>query len=273
LVNAVALSDVDCPAPSRGHASWRGALLPVAALLPSAILLGVLRVWSLAVAPQLGVYFTAEALLVLYACFAITRAANVSANSYDEQGRWCSQLARQAKHTFFAGLRREWARIARIVVPLLLGALLLDMLTAGTRAQFRPNIHLSLMFVELMAWWRYGSVIAIAAAQWTPAYPPALARARVLVSKSWLNVLPSLALAHIALSAAGLAGLAVHGSRVAGAGPLVLNAPDVRIALACHVALCAGLAWLALALLCRGSLAVMVRDRGRKAARRASRQS
>mgnify|MGYP001348793079 CR=1 FL=1 len=48
MVNAVAMPALDSAVPSR--ARWRNVLSPHVALLPSALLLGVLRVWSLALA-------------------------------------------------------------------------------------------------------------------------------------------------------------------------------------------------------------------------------
>ncbi len=273
MVNAVALPALDSAMPSRERAQWRNVLSPLLALLPSALLLGILRVWSLAVAPRVGIYFTAEALLVVYACFAVARAVNVNALSYDASGCYDPGKAQQAKHTFYAALRLGWVRIAGLVLPLLLAALIADALTAGTNIQHRTNVHLSIMFVELMAWWRYGSAIAVASAQWVPPRPPALARARALVSRARLHILPSLAPAHIALSAAVLASLAVHAGRPPPAGALVLGgAPDPRLVFAWQAALCAGLAWLGLVLVCRGSLAILMRIRAQRTARHASRQ-
>jgi hypothetical protein len=260
MVNAVALPALDSATP-RERAQWRHALSPLLPLLPSALLLGVLRVWSLAVAPRHSVYFTAEALLVVYACFAIARAVHVNALSCDASGRYDARKAQKARYTFYAVLRRGWGRIALVVLPLLLAALVADMLTAGSGIQQRVNIHLSMMFVELMAWWRYGSTIAMAAAHWTPPRPPALARARCLASNARLKVPRTLAPAHLALTAAALASLAVYGSRTWAS---VFGAvPDARLVFVCSAALCAGFAWVGLWRLCCGSLAIQARLRSR----------
>ena len=261
MVNAVALPALDSATPSRERAQWRNVLSPLLALLPSALLLGVLRVWSLAVAPRVGLYFTAEALLVVYACLAIARAVNVNALSYDASGRYEPSKAQQAKRTFYAALRRGWLPIAGLVLPLLLAALIADALTVGTNIQQRTNVHLSIMFVELMAWWRYGSAIVVASAQWVPPRPPALARARCLVGNAKLKVGRSLAPAHVALTMAALASFAVYGSRTWAS--LFGAMPDPRIVLLCTVLLSAGFAWVALERLCRGSLAIRARLRTR----------
>jgi hypothetical protein len=259
MVNAVALPALDSATQPRKRAQWRHVLSPFLPLLPSALLLGVLRVWSLAMAPRVGVYFTADALLVVYACFAVARAISVNVSSSDASGRYDPRKAQQAQRTFYAALRRGWAPIAALVLPLVLAGLVADVLTAGTNIQQRTNIHLSIMFVELMAWWRYGSVIAIAAAQWTPPRPPALAWARCLVGNPKLEVARLLAPAHIALTMAALASFAVYGSRtwVSLFGVM----PDPRIVLLCTVVLSAGFAWVALSRLCWGALAIRARLR------------
>jgi hypothetical protein len=266
MVNAVALPALDGGAPQRAQMRWREHVSPLLLLLPPAILLGILRVWSLGVAPKLGVYFSAEALLTVYACFAVARAVYVNAHGRDALS-FDPQRAQQAKRTFYAGLRRHWAGIALIVLPLLLVALAIDALTAHTGVQLRPNVHLSMMFIELMAWWRYGSAIVMASAQWAPPHrPPALARARCLAGNPRLSVARSMAPAHLALCAAALSGLAVYGGR---AGAWVLGPPiDARVVLGYSAALCAGFAWMALWGMCRGSLAVLARVRDRAKARR-----
>jgi hypothetical protein len=261
MVNAVALPGFDTASSPHERVAWHHALSPIVSLLPPAILLGVLRVSCLTVAPKHGVYFTAEALLTVYACFAVTRAVHVNALSYDASERYDAGRAQRARQVFNRQLRRHWARIALLVLPLLVAALVADLLTAGTGIQQRLNIHLSIMFVELMAWWRYGPVIAIAAAQWTPPRPPSLARARWLARNAWLEVARALAPAHIFLSLAALSCLGVYGGRtwVRMFGTL----PDARIVLGGLAALCAGLVWVALWSTCRGSLAVAALKRAR----------
>ena len=54
---------------SRAHVDWN--VYPFLDLLAPALLLGLWRAWSSAVAPKLGVYFTAEVLLMAYAYFAV----------------------------------------------------------------------------------------------------------------------------------------------------------------------------------------------------------
>jgi hypothetical protein len=150
------------------------------------------------------------------------------------------------------------------VLPLLLAALLLDLLTAGTGVQHRLNVQLSLMFVELMAWLRYGSMLAIASARWVPSRRPPLARARVLVSKERSVVARAMRPAHLLLCTAALSGLAACGGRT---WMLMLGgALDPRLVLGYTAALCAGLAWLALVSLRRGALEVLQRSADRRAA-------
>jgi hypothetical protein len=237
-------------------------LAPLLALLPDAVLLGLLRVFSLTVAPKHGFYFTTEAFLIVYACFAVARAVHIGANSHDGLGRYSPQLARRAGQAFYAGLRRQLATIALVVLPLLLAALSLDMATAG--AQFRLNVHLTVMFLELAAWLRYGSMLAIASARWVPSRRPSLAKARVVVSKQRSAVVRSLWPAHALICAAALSSLAAYGSRVGGV--VVLGSGgNPRLVLCWTAALSACLAWLALAQLSYGSLAVLRRAGKRRA--------
>jgi hypothetical protein len=267
MVNAVAVPTLDSATLLRQRAPWRLALSQVATVLPSVVPLAVLRVWALAVAPKHGVYFTAEAVLAVYACFTIARAVHVHAQSCDACGSYDPHKAPQARQMFHERLRRGWARIGVFVLPLLLAALAADVLTAGTGIQSRLNVQLSMMFVELMAWWRYGSPLVIAAAQWRPQRPLPLARARCIVSSARLDVARTLAPAHVALTAAALAGLGVYGSRAWAS--LFGYAPEGRLVLVCSTAACALFASLALWAMCRGSLAVPLRVRERARGRRA----
>ncbi len=61
---------------------------------------------------------------------------------------------------------------------------MLDALTAGTGVQHRPNVHLSILFVEIMVWARYGAAVVIASARWTPPQPSAFTRARELADSA-----------------------------------------------------------------------------------------
>ena len=97
-------------------------------------------------------------------------------------------------------------KIAIGVLALLLAALALDVLTAGTGIQRRPNLHLTILFVEIMVWARYGAAVVIAAARWSPPRSPAFAQARELASS--LPVARSFALTNIAFAAAALAAVA-----------------------------------------------------------------
>jgi hypothetical protein len=257
MVNAVTLPASGSARRSRSH--WHASIAPLFAFVPDAILLGLLRVFTLAAAPRHGVYFTMEALLIVYACFAIVRAVHISANGRDDRGHYSRERARKAQSAFYAGLRQRLARIGLVVLPLLLAALLLDMLTAGTGAQHRFNIHLTLMFVELAAWLRYGSMLTIASARWASPRRPSLAKARVIIGRERARVARSLWPAHLLLCTAALASLVVYGGR-SGSVVVVGSGHDPRLVLCWTAAACAVLAWLAIARLCHGSLTLLRRD-------------
>jgi hypothetical protein len=67
-------------------------------LIAPALLLSLLKKWTTLIAPAYGVYFTAEAVTILYAYFALARSVYVYNNSRDREGRYDSHravLARQ----------------------------------------------------------------------------------------------------------------------------------------------------------------------------------
>jgi hypothetical protein len=263
MVNAVALTGTDEGASARPRI--RSQLLPFLSLISPAVLLGVLHTWSLSTAPRYGVYFTAEALLIVYAFLAIARAVHVHARSYDDQARYDARHAQEARRGFYQGLLQHWPRIAACVLPLLLVAFALDALTADTAAQYRANVHLSVLFVQLMAWWRYGTAIVIASTQWAPPRSLALARARLLAADPWLRAARSLRLANVALSAAALASIGLQSKWLL--LPLFQVAPSARLVFGITAALSACLAWLALLLMCHSALAISLRLQARRAAR------
>ena len=233
---------------SRAHVDWN--VYPFLDLLAPALLLGLWRAWSSAVAPKLGVFFTAEVLLLAYAYFAVVRMIHINAYSYDRTGRYSRALALRAGQDFHRGLLRYWLKIAIGVLALLLAALALDALTAGTGIQRRPNLHLTVLFVEIMVWARYGAAIVIAAARWSPHQLPAFAQARELASG--LPVARSFALTNIVFAAAALA--TVDSYKWGGA-----LLPSARAELFCSAGMFVCLAFLALWLHCRWARAILPR--------------
>lgn len=257
MVSAVASPASELVSQSRSYARWQ---LPAwTFLIPPAILLGMLRIWSLWIAPKHDVYFTAEAFLVIYACFAIVRAVHVNAHSHDAQGRFDPVLAWNAKQRFYGQLGRYGTRIAAVVLGLLAGAHVLDVLTAGTGVQYRANVHLSIVFIELMVWARYGAAIVIASAQWTPPEPAQFAKARWTASDASLRIAQSLTAGNIFLCFAGLVAVSLHSRLIT---MMLFDAlPSSRAVFICAAVLCAVLAWLALWLLCRGAFSILSRQR------------
>lgn len=232
-------------------------------LLPPALLLGIWRVWASAAAPRLGVYFTAEALLIAYAYFAVVRQVNVHARSHDSAGHYRRGLALQAAQDFARALRLYWVRIAIAVLSLLIAALMLDGLTAGTGIQHRPNVHLSILFVEIMVWARYGAAVVIASARWLPPQPAAFAAARERASNA--RVARSFSLTTMGFGAAAfviIAGYKFGGTLL----------PTARADLVCSAAVYTALALLALWLQCRWVRDVLPRLDKRPAAEVAAHQ-
>ena len=227
-----------------------GALRLASDLLVPALLLGLMRVWSLTTAPKQGMYFLAEVLLIAYAYFALVRAVQLHAQGRDWEGWYNWQWAATARHDFYSALWGQQLRIALVLVPLLCAALVLNLLTADTGFQLRPNLHLSVMFVALMAWARYGAAIVLAAARWSPPRPLQFEEARELASRA--PVVRSFALLNLGFGAVALAALAAF----KWAGALL---PTARAELICLMAVFTALAWLALWLHCRWAVAMLVR--------------
>ena len=193
-------------------------------------------------APRLGVYFTAEALLIAYAYFAVVRGVHLNVRSYDRTGRYSRALALKAGRDFVRGLLRYWVKIALVVLPLLVAALVLDVLTKKFGVPHRPNVNLSILFVEIMVWARYGAPVVIASAHWSPPRPAAFGEARALADRP--PVARSFALTNIAFGAAALAAVASY----KWAGPLL---PSARAESIGSAILFTALAFLALWLQCR----------------------
>ena len=181
MVNVVAVSALDAASPPRAQIFHR--IAPYVSLLPPALLLGMLRIWSLWVAPRHGVYFTVEAVLIIYACFAIVRAVHVHAHSTDSRGSYDAARARKARNAFHGEIGRHWARIAIVVLGLLLIAFGLDVLTADTGAPvsrqraFLPAVHRADGVVALWLGHRAG-VGTLGTATAAPILPRACARKR-----------------------------------------------------------------------------------------------
>ena len=221
-------------------------------LVAPAVLLGLLRLWSTSIAPRHGVYFTAEALLIVYAYFAVVRGVSINARSYDGAEVYDRARALRAKQDFFRELGRHGVKIALVVLPLLLAALALDVLTADSGLQYRLNVHLSILFVEVMVWARYGAAVVVTAARWSPPRPPAFAVARELASS--LPVAGIFALTNVGF---GIVAVAVVVASTWGSGLLPSAMLSNRASFLVSVGLFTGLAWLALWLQCRWSLRVL----------------
>jgi len=217
-------------------------------LLAPALLLGLLRLWSSAMAPRLNFYFTAEALLIAYAYFAVVRGVHLNARSYDWAGRYSRELALKAGQDFHCGLQRYWVKIALVVLALLVAALVLDVLTKNLGMQHRPNVHLSILLVEIMVWARYGAAIVTASVRWSPPRPPAFAQAREVAEN--LPVARSFARTNIAFGAAALVAVTSY----KWAGPLL---PSARAELVGSAVLFIALAFLALWLQCRWARSIL----------------
>lgn len=207
-----------------------------------ALLLGLWRVWSSVMAPKHGFYFTAEVLLIVYAYFAVIRTAHVAVRSFDRSGSYSRGLAVGAAQAFHRGARPYLLKVAVICLSLLVAALALDTLTADSGLQRRPNLHITILFLEIMIWARYGAAVVVAAARWSPGGSAEFARARELADCP--AVLRSFAVTNLAFLAVAVVAVAAY----KWAGALL---PTARAELFCSAGLFSALAFLALWLQCR----------------------
>ena len=240
MTSVVSFAEPRSNSPARAHITRNFYLF--LDLLAPALLLGLWRVWTSTQAPRWSVYFTGEALLIAFAYFAVVRGAYLNARSTDGSGNYNRALALKAARNLHLGLRRYRTKIAIAVLALLVAALALDMLTVGTRMQHRPNVHLSILFVEIVVWARYGAAILIAAACWAPLQPAAFKLARAAADSA--PIARSFWMTNIAFGVA--AGTIIAAYKLA--APLL---PTARAELVCAVAVFTGLAMLALWVQCR----------------------
>ena len=246
MADALLFAGAHAQSRSRARIDWNFHLF--LDLLAPALLLGLLRLWSSAMAPRLGVYFTAEALLIAYAYFAVVRSVHLNSRSYDRAGRYSRTLALEAGRDFHRGLQRYWVKIAIVVLAMLVAALVLDVLTKRIGMPHRPNTNLTILFVEIMVWARYGAAVVIASARWSPSQSAAFGEARALAERA--PVARSFALTNIAFGAAALAAVAAY----KWAGPLL---PSARVEFIGSAVLFTALAFLALWLQCRWARTVL----------------
>jgi hypothetical protein len=254
MAGAFLFADVRDRSRSRAHVNWNFHL--VLDLLAPALLLGLWRAWTSAMAPRMDVYFSAEALLIAYAYFAVVRAVFLNVHSHDRSGRYDRTLALKAAREFRLGVRRYRPKIAIIVLLLLVAALFLDMLTARSGTQHRPNVHLTILCIEVMIWARYGAAVVLTAARWWPPEAPAFVQARELAEQT--VAARSFGLVSIAYGMAALAAVAGY----KWLGPFL---PSTMAQLSSSTILFTGVALLALWLQCRWAQYILPRLEDRPA--------
>jgi hypothetical protein len=185
----------------RPRAGWNVRLL--LDLLPPALLLGLLRTWATELAPRQGLYFTAEALLLAYAYFAVARSVYVSTHGRTASGAYDWASAQKAGREFHRGLRRFLPRMALILMLVLTVAFGLDWVAAGSGMNYRPSVHLAVLLMGVMVWARYGGAVVLTTVCWKPGERPAFAKARAMMATralAWSFALTNLAFGAIAVA-------------------------------------------------------------------------
>ena len=177
-------------------------------LLIPAVLLSLLKKWTLLIAPRYGIYFTAEAVTILYAYFALARAVYIHSNGRARDGRYDSSKAAKAEQDFHRALPSLRSMLARIALPLLALGAIADVVTAGRQTAAIVNAATALiLLMELVAWLRFGPAFVVMCQRWTALKPPNPAFARRLVWANLAYVVPSFVAATLVFAVGSVLGL------------------------------------------------------------------
>jgi uncharacterized membrane protein YhaH (DUF805 family) len=178
-------------------------------LIAPALLLSLLKKWTTLIAPAYGVYFTAEAVTILYAYFALARSVYVYNNSRDRGGRYDSHRARKAVQDFHRSLRGNFSVARFIAAVVMVAAISADCLALLHRlaapSKGTPEL---IMAVEIGVWLFAAPSFIVACARWTTLDKPDFAAAHRLVTANARDARPTFLL--VALVFAVGTTLAVH---------------------------------------------------------------
>jgi hypothetical protein len=177
-------------------------------LLIPAVLLSLLKKCTLLIAPRYGVYFTAEAVTILYAYFALARAVYIHSNGRTRDGRYDRSKAAKAEQDFHRALPSLRSTLARIALPLLALGAIADVVTSGGQTGAIVNVATALiLFVEMAVWLRFGPAFVVMCQRWTVLKPPNPAFARRLVWANRAYVVSSFVMATLVFAVVSVLGL------------------------------------------------------------------
>lgn len=178
-----------------------------------ALLLGILKWWTVSSTHKYGIYFTAEAFTFVYSYFALARGVYVHRNGTDANGRRDAALVRKAKQDFQRQLAAKRGSIIAYVGPLFLVAIGVDLMLwafGGERVQ-RPEAILGIVVFEIVLWLGFGPLVALAMSQWSTVRPLNIAAAGRLINENLIFVIWSFAIAAAIIFAGGILGVvALH---------------------------------------------------------------
>lgn len=160
-------------------------------LLAPALLLALLKKWTSLLAPAYGVYFTAEAVTILYAYFALARTVYVYNRGRDREGRHDRARARKATQDFHRAWPTVAAKAAFIALPLLAVAIATDCATHGIQFRAQQATESVILIVEIVVWLLVAPTFIIAFARWSPTQPFDFPCARRLATANRSLVGPS----------------------------------------------------------------------------------
>jgi hypothetical protein len=168
-------------------------------LVTPALLLALMKLWTLGSSHKYGIYFTAEAATFLYSYFALSRAIYLHHNGRDHQGRHDPARARKAKQDFHRQVKPLLGQLAPYAVPLLMIAATLDLLSMSSPKVQRDGAQKLILMAEILVWLRLAPVLILATARWSSLKPFDWTAARQLIAANLAFVIPSFLLAALVI--------------------------------------------------------------------------
>jgi len=151
-------------------------------LFSTCFLLALFYRWANWVAPQVGLYLTANLGLFAYSYFALARAVYIRNQSCDPAGNHVPSRQAKAIQDYNRLAKARWRPLLRRAGPVLgLVAVGIDLLTRNMQWQMKGVLEVPFLIVALAVWIAFAPRFIIACAGWTPVADLDLSAARSLM--------------------------------------------------------------------------------------------
>jgi hypothetical protein len=153
-------------------------------LFATCVLLALLYRWTLYVAPQVGLYATANLLLLGYSYFAVARAVYLRNHAYDPRGYYVATRKAKALQDFNRLFRAQaWTPYRRFALGAGVVTLAIDLMTRPLQWQIRNATVLPITLGAVLIWLVFGPRFIMACAGWGPVSAFNLAEAKALIQE------------------------------------------------------------------------------------------